>query len=176
MLTKELLKQLESYIEENFFERAQNKNVKSRKKRSAKYDRKYLYVCQRIATPLERLLEKNLSAADEETFAEYLLRYMDERGADPVEVYKDAHLDRRFLSKLRTNRNYKPHKRTLIAIAFGMKLNLREAKSLLKHGGYYLSPHDKADVIAKFFLEQNIHDLFEVNEALDNHGCKPLGC
>ena len=122
-----------------------------------------------------RGLDERLAKTDEETFAEYLLRYMDERGADPVEVYKRAHLNRRFLSKLRTNRKYKPHKRTLMAIAFGLKLSLDEAEDLLDRAGYSFSPYDTEDVIAKFFFEQGIHDLFEVNEALDRYGCKILG-
>lgn len=120
-------------------------------------------------------LDERLAEVDEETFAEYLLRFMDERGANPVEVYKRAHLNRQFLSKLRTNRKYKPHKRTLIAIAFGLELNVDEAENLLKRAGYSFSPYDETDVIAKFFFEQNIHDLFEVNEALDRYGCKILG-
>ncbi len=120
-------------------------------------------------------LDELLAEVDEETFAEYLLRFMDERGANPVEVYKRAHLNRRFLSKLRTNRKYKPHKRTLIAIAFGLELSLDEAEDLLDSAGYSFSPYDETDVIAKFFFEQNIHDLFEVNEALDRYGCKILG-
>ena len=120
-------------------------------------------------------LDERLAEVDEETFAEYLLRFMDERGANPVEVYKRANLDRRFLSKLRTNRKYKPHKRTLIAIAFGLELSLDEAENLLDRAGYSFSPYDEADVIAKFFFEQNIHDLFEVNEALYRYDCKTLG-
>lgn len=120
-------------------------------------------------------LDERLAKADEETFAEYLLRYMDERGADPVEVYKRAHLNRRFLSKLRTNRKYKPHKHTLIAIAFGLELSADEAEDLLDRAGYSFSPYDVEDVIAKFFFEQGIHNLFEVNEALDRYDCKILG-
>ena len=179
MLTKELLKQLDLYVEENYIIPNREK-FKPRRKDGVDISFDYYIVkdcvCECIKAPLERRLEKKLSAADEETFAEYLLRYMNERGADPVEVYKQAHLDRRFLSKLRTNRHYKPHKRTLIAIVFGLELSIDEAQDLLKRGGYYLSPYDKTDVIASFFLEQKIYNLFDVNESLDDHGCKPLGC
>ncbi|MBR2519486.1 MAG: hypothetical protein IKE46_06865 [Selenomonadaceae bacterium] len=111
---------------------------------------------------------------DEETFAEYLLCYMKERGANPVEVYKRVNLDRRVFSKLRTNRYYKPHKRTLFVIAFGLELNVDEAENLLKRAGYSFSIHKLDDIIIKFFFEQNIHDLFTVNETLDRYGCRPL--
>lgn len=60
---------------------------------------------------------------------------MNERGTDPVEVYKRAHLNRRFLSKLRTNRKYKPHKHTLLAIAFELELAADEAEILLNRYG-----------------------------------------
>ena len=111
-----------------------------------------------------------------ETFPQYLLDFIAERGLNEVDVYKKAQLDRRVFSKLRNEKGYMPGKNTLIAIAFGMELTLDEAEDLLKRAGYYLSDYDKTDVIAKFFLEQKIYDLFEINESLDKHGCKPLGC
>ena len=166
LLTKELLEQLNSYVKENLRERRPKPSSErfisdAVKRAKSRYSR--------------RTLEERLARANKETFAEYLLRYMKERDADPVEVYKRAHLDRRFLSKLRTNLNYKPHKRTLIAIAFGLELSLDEAEDLLDRAGYSFSPFDVEDVSAKFFFEQGVHDLFTVNEALDLHGCKILG-
>lgn len=176
MLKKELLKQIDSYVEENL-------RFKPPKKiRSLPKEKLLIHECRisvsrkciELLAPQKECLEKNLSEADEETFAEYLLRYMNERGADPVEVYKLVNLDRRVFSKLRTNRYYKPHKRTLFVIAFGLELNVDEAENLLKRAGYSFSPYDKADIIIKFFFEQNIHNLFTVNEALYNYGCRPL--
>ena len=166
MLTKELLEQLNAYVKQNLRER----HPKPPRERFTREQLMRAKMCYR-----RRTLEERLARANKETFAEYLLRYMDERGADPVEVYKRAHLDRRFLSKLRTNRKYKPHKHTLMAIAFGLELTADEAEDLLDRAGYSFSPYDVEDVIAKFFFEQGIHDLFEVNEALDRYGCKILG-
>ncbi|MBR1645811.1 MAG: hypothetical protein IJ685_03440 [Selenomonadaceae bacterium] len=172
MLSKEILEQINSYVEKNL-------RFRPPKKIRLQADKMEICecrtVCRKILELPEEQLEKKLSAADKETFAEYLLRYMDERNANPVEVYKRAHLNRRFLSKLRTNRYYKPHKRTIFIIAFGLKLNLAETEDLLNRAGYSFSDYDMADVIIKFFFEQNIHDLFTVNEALDRYGCKPLG-
>ncbi len=175
MLTKELLKQIDSYVEENL-------RFKPPKKiRPLSVDKITISECRIFTCKLTELparqkkqLEKNLAAADEETFAEYLLRYMNERGANPVEVYKRVNLDRRVFSKLRTNRYYKPHKRTLFVIAFALELSLDEAENLLKRAGYSFSPYDPADVIIKFFFEQKIYDLFTVNETLDRYGCRPL--
>lgn len=166
MLTKELLEQLNAYVKQNLRE----DRPKPPRERFTREQLMRAKMCYR-----RRTLEERLARANKETFAEYLLRYMDERGADPVEVYKRAHLNRRFLSKLRTNRKYKPHKHTLMAIAFGLELTADEAETLLRRAGYSFSPYDVEDVIAKFFFEQGIHDLFEVNEALDRYGCKILG-
>ena len=174
MLTKELLEQLNAYVKQNLRERHPKP---PRDGFDIQFEQE-LYLPRKIVCECRiefKVLDGRLAKADEETFAEYLLRYMNERGADPVEVYKRAHLNRRFLSKLRTNRKYKPHKHTLIAIAFGLELSLDEAEDLLDRAGYSFSPYDAEDVIAKFFFEQGVHDLFEVNEALDRYGCKILG-
>ena len=92
-----------------------------------------------------------------------------------VEVYKKAHLDRRIFSKLRNDRSYKPSKRTILAIAFAMELNIDEAKELLENGGYYLGKFYKFDLIMIFLFENKIYDLFLVNEILDHYGYGTLG-
>ena len=92
-----------------------------------------------------------------------------------VEVYKKAHLDRRIFSKLRNDRSYKPSKRTILAIAFAMELNIDEAKELLENGGYYLGNFYKFDLIMIFLFENKIYDLFLVNEILDHYGYGTLG-
>ena len=172
MLSKEILEQINSYVGKNLRYRPPKKIRTPATEIEIEKCRK-IVCCKILALPEEQL-EKKLAAVNKETFAEYLLRYMNERGANLVEVYRRVNLDRRIFSKLRTNRYYKPHKRTIFIIAFGLKLNLAETEDLLDRAGYSFSNYDKADVIAKFFFEQNIHDLFTVNEALDHYGCRPL--
>lgn len=150
MLTKELLKQLESYIKTHWRD-------------------EHICACIDIEALEERLRQIK------ETFPQYLLNFIAERGLNEVDVYKKAQLDRRIFSKLRNEKGYMPSKNTLIAIAFGMELTLDEAEDLLKRAGYSLSDYNKGDVIIKFCFENKIHDLFEVNEALDHCGYMPLG-
>lgn len=109
------------------------------------------------------------------TFGDYLRALIQEKNLSEVEVYKSAHLDRRFFSKLRNNKKYNPSKYTILSVAFGMKLNLEETLDLLNKGGYALSEYSKFDLIIKYFLENKICDLFLINEVLDYYRFKPLG-
>ena len=109
-----------------------------------------------------------------ETFPQYLLRFIAERGLSDVDVYKKAHLDRRIFSKLRHEKGYMPSEQTLWAIALAMELKLDEAQELFGEAGYTLSDRVEQDVIIKFFFENQIYDIFLVNEALDHYGLKPL--
>ena len=60
-----------------------------------------------------------------------------------------------------------PSKRTVLAIAFALKLGFREANTLLARAGYYLSAGRKEDVIATYFVENQLYELFLINEVLD---------
>lgn len=118
---------------------------------------------------LDSKFEKN-----PQIFSDYLFNLIREKNLSEVEVYKQSHLDRRIFSKLRNEKDYMPSKKTILAIAFGMKLNLEETEELLKHGGYALSVDLKFDLIMKYFLENKIYDLFLINEILDYYEFKPI--
>ncbi len=117
---------------------------------------------------------KKIIEEHKKNFSDYLRELIREKNLSEVEVYKKAHLDRRIFSKLRNEKDYKPSKRTILAIAFGMELKLAETEKLLKNGGYALSDEDKFDLIMKYFFENEIYDLFLVNEVLDYYEFKPI--
>lgn len=132
--------------------------------------------------PVARSLDKTnpaklreLVAALDEPFSEALLHLIDERGYTDAEVYRRANLDRRLFSKIRTNSAYMPSKRTAIALAVALQLNLSETRELLARAGYALSHSQKFDVIVEYFIVNGKYDLYEINEILFQYDQPLLG-
>ena len=110
-----------------------------------------------------------------ESFQECLLRMIDERGLTDAQVYKRANLDRKLFSKIRCNPNYSPSRRTVIALAIALELNMDEAVDLLRRAGMALSPGNKFDLIISYCIQNGIYDIYKVNALLFDYDLPLLG-
>ena len=110
-----------------------------------------------------------------ESFRERLFRMIDERGMSDPEVYKRANLDKKVFSKIRCNEDYMPKKKTVLALAIGLKLNLDDCRDLLASAGYSLMNSSVFDLIVSFCIENEIYDIFEVNQLLFQYDQPYLG-
>ena len=121
-------------------------------------------------------LDEFIGIQTNESFSDLLLRLIRERGMTEVEVYKNASITAQHFSKIRSDRNYRPTKGTVLALAIALKLSLPETKDLLRAGGLAFTHANKTDIIVEYYIINQNWNIFEINEALDTYGLKPLGC
>lgn len=120
-------------------------------------------------------VDVNLLKNLEPTFSQTLFKFIKEKGISETDCYKNANLDRRLFSKIRSNDSYQPRKNTVFALIIGLKLNLDEAEKLLDSAGYSISHSIKLDTIMEYLIKRQVYDILIVNEILYSFECQILG-
>ena len=122
----------------------------------------------------EKELKKLLQTKDE-SFREMLLRKIDERHMTDAECYKKANVDRKLFNKIKNQKDYRPGKPTVVALAVALRLSLRETKEMLMKAGFSLAHNNEFDIIVEYFIRERVYDVFLINEALFTFDQKLLG-
>ena len=105
-----------------------------------------------------------------ETFQQQLFRYIKDRGLKNSTVYNRANMDRKLFSKISKNVNYQPKKKTALALAIALELDLPDVEDLISRAGFALSPSNRADLIVEYFVTQKKYDIMEIDSALFDYG------
>lgn len=164
-VVKQLKQDIQSYIDQHYVEnitdlyRARSKNVMM----------DYQMNREVLSTPLE---DPRFSL--DISFSEALFRLIDNLNLEDTTVYKRSQLSRKLFSKLK-NKDYRPSKKTILALCMGMRLDLEQAEDLLDKAGFSLSNSQLLDVIVSYFIENKNYDIFELNEILYEYDQPLLG-
>lgn len=122
------------------------------------------------AKPLDQILSDT-----GDTFQQRLFKLIDASGMDDVTVYKKANIDRKVFSRIRCKPDYKPQKRTAVAFAVALELNMSAMLDLLARAEIAFSPSNKFDLIITYCVQHKIYDIFEINAILFKYGQPILG-
>lgn len=110
---------------------------------------------------------------EDESFNECLKRLIYEKGLIEKDVYCDANLTKQAFNGI-YNEKKTPKKGNALALAIGLKLNIEETQDFIEKAGYSFG-RTKQDYIVRYFIENKIYDIFEINCFLMKYDLPYLG-
>ena len=119
-----------------------------------------------VLSSIDYLCDEESAFEPDISFGKYLIELIDERGLKDSEVYKKANINRDVFNKIINDKVTKPKKKTCVALAIALKLDLAETNELLSKAGYVLSNSFIFDKIIIYCLNNNIYDIFDINDLL----------
>lgn len=162
-LSEQVFERVASYIEDHQVAAAEEREYQYRRRREEKYMKNSGLSSSPMLSPA---MGGAWAPKKEQTFQVRLLHLIDASGRTDPDVYKAANIDRKLFAKIRKNENYKPSKKTVIALALALHLSLDDTVDLLSRAGFALSPSVVFDLVIRYCLENDIYNIFEVNALL----------
>lgn len=142
---------------------------------SPDYDEEPPMLCG-MPAPAPKLSLDEILKQHDDTFAVLLFKLIDLKKMDDVECYKKANVSKNIFYRIRNDGKYHPSKPTVIAFAIALELTIDDTEKLLRSAGYAFAGNNDFDLIIRFYIEQGVYDVFEINEALYKYDQVPLGC
>lgn len=122
---------------------------------------------------LEAYLSDNDGELTDNPICSYLTAAIEEKGLKKAEVIRRSNIQTNYAYQIFSGLKL-PSRDKLIALCFGMELNLSETQTLLKYAGYApLYPRNKRDCVIIASLEK-CEDVISCNIALDKFNLSPL--
>ena len=155
------------------------------------YDSESYKISEKLFDDVEDFLSDNLKSTEEKddnqivpidldafirtsndtlNFQNTLMLHIAEQKLENATVYKKACIDKKFFSKIISNKDYVPKKHTVMALGLALELPLSEYEEFLASAGYAFMPSSRFDMIIKFCVMNHIYNLINVDVLLYDHG------
>lgn len=132
-------------------------------------DREFCLFSSTEITPID--VDAFIKISNEKlNFQNTLMQLIAERKLENATIYKKACIDKKFFSKIISNKDYVPKKHTVMALGLALELPLVEYEAFLASAGYAFMPSSKFDQIVKYCVINHIYNLISVDVILDDHG------
>lgn len=96
-------------------------------------------------------------------------------GMSDDELKYRANISQQTIDEIKNNPKFKPTKNQAIALAFGLGLKGKEMKGFLRDFNISLNYAKLLNLILLFFIENEIFDIYEINNAMFIYDFTPLG-
>lgn len=99
-------------------------------------------------------------------FQEMLTNLIERSKLKDIDICKRIYMNRKWLSKIRTQVNHQPSKNEVIKLAIALHLNMDETRELLKSLRYTLATHEITDLIISYHIDHKNFDIVYINMTL----------
>ncbi len=123
------------------------------------------------------IAEEEKNQDERNRFRDCVIKLMDKKGIKKFsDVYKAACISKYTFSRIMNyDKDRKPAKETVAALAIGLKCTMDEAQELYHAAGFHLGTTDFLDRVIGFFIREKRYSVNEVNFCLDYFGASLIG-